>query len=208
MRHLTGILAVILLTISSVLAQTTPSPGATTPTPGSLRILTPKNGDKIAQDFIDLTFELAAPPSADSSPTFQVRLDTSEPVHTTDMRYTFTGLKPGRHTVSVQMVDANNTPIQGSRAEVHFTVALATPQSAPPVERRPSTAKLIVASQNSGQRQAHLQRASYQESNEPSENEGHDDKLPQSGSVLPLLALIGASGLVGGLLSARRTRPR
>ena len=126
-RHLTGILAVILLTISSVLAQTTPSPGATTPTPGSLRILTPKNGDRIAQDFIDLTFELAAPPSADSSPTFQVRLDSSEPVHTTDTRYTFTGLKPGRHTVSVQMVDANNTPIQGSRAEVHFTVALAHP---------------------------------------------------------------------------------
>jgi LPXTG-motif cell wall-anchored protein len=213
-RHLTGILAVILLTACSTLAQTTPSPGATTPTPGSLRILSPKNGDKVAQDFVDLAFELAAPASADNSPTFQLRLDTSEPVRTTDTRYTFTGLKPGRHTVSVEVVDANNTPVQGSRAEVHFTVAAAAPQSAPPVERRPSTAKLIVASQSSAQPQAHLQQAAFQESPSPAEDQrpvedqGKSGELPQSGSALPLLALIGASGLIGGLLSVRRTRRR
>jgi hypothetical protein len=207
-RHLTRILAIALWTTGSLFAQTTPSPGATTPTPGSLRILTPKNGDKVAQDFVDLTFELAAPPSADSSPTFQVRLDSSEPVRTTDTRYTLTGLKPGRHTVSVQMVDANNTPIQGSRAEVHFTVAAAAPQSAPPVERRPSTAQLIVATESSGDAQAHLQEAAYQETKMPAENGDHSGKLPQSGSILPLLALIGISGVVGGVLSVRRTRAR
>jgi hypothetical protein len=206
-RHLTGILAVTLLTLSAVVAQTTPSPGAVTPTPGSLRILTPKNGDKVVNDFVDLTYELASPASADSSPTFQVRLDAGEPVRTTDVRYTFTGLKPGRHTASVEVVDANNVPVQGSRAEVHFTVtAAATPQSAPPVERRPSTAQLIVASAKSGVAQPHLQDADFQEGPAPDEGENAARSLPESSSPLPLLLLIGLSGLVCGILSARRTR--
>ena len=205
-RHLTSILAATLMTLSAVVAQTTPSPGAATPTPGSLRILTPKNGDKVVNDFVDLTYELASPASADSSPTFQVRLDTSEPVRTTDVRYTFTGLKPGRHTASVEVVDANNVPVQGSRAEVHFTVTAATPQSAPPVERRPSTAQLIVASAGSGVAQPYLQDAAFQEDPAPDKSENAARSLPQSSSPLPLLLLIGLSGLVCGILSARRTR--
>jgi hypothetical protein len=207
-RRLTGILAFAFLAFGSILAQTAPSPGAITPTPGSLRILTPKNGDKVAQDFVDLAYELAAPASADSSPTFQVRLDTSEPVRTTDMRYTFTGLKPGRHTVSVEVVDANNVPVQGSRAEVHFSVTAASaPQSMPP-ERRPSTAQLIVASASSGDGHAKLQEAAFRQDPAPAEGESATSSLPQSSSPLPLLALIGLSGLVGGVVSARRTRKR
>jgi hypothetical protein len=207
-RHLTEILTIIVLIVSNLLAQTTPSPGAVTPTPGSLRILAPKNGEKVAQDFVDLTFELAAPAAANSSPTFQVRLDSSDPVRTTDTRYTFTGLKPGRHTVSVEVLDANNTPVQGSRAEVHFTVAASAPQSAPPVERRPSTAKLIVATANSATAQAGMQEAALQESPASTDNRGPSGSLPQSGSALPLFALIGVSGLVCGLVSAHRTRRR
>lgn len=207
MRRLPGILALTLLAVSNIFAQTAPSPGATTPTSGSLRILTPKNGDRVAEDFIDLTYELAAPASADGSPTFQVRLDATEPVRTTDTRYTFTGLKPGRHTVSVEMLDANNIPVQGSRAEVHFSVtAASSPQPPAPTPRRPGGAQLIVASANSGD--AHLQKAAFQQEPETGAATGKASNLPQSSSPLPLLALIGVSGLVAGVVSARRTRKR
>src|SRR5262245_33522176 len=182
--------------MSNIFAQTVPSPGATTPTRGSLRILTPKNGDRGAEDFVDLTYELAAPASADSSPTFQVRLDATEPVRTTDTRYTFTGLKPGRHTVSVEMLDANNVPVKGSRAEVHFS-ATAASSPPPPMERRPGTAQLIVASANSGE--AHLQEIALQQEPKPDADAGETSRLPRSSSPLPLLALIGVSGLVAGV---------
>src|SRR5262249_39508437 len=102
---------------------------------------------------------------------------------------------------------ANNVPVQGSRAEVHFTVATAAAPSLPPNERRPGTAQLIVASANSGDAPAHLQPAAFQQDQALAQGEGSRN-LPQSSSPLPLLALIGLSGLVSGLVSARRTRKR
>src|SRR5688572_696146 len=121
-NHFVSFLAFLLLTSSSIFAQTAPSPGAALPTPGSVRILAPQSGEKITHNFVDFRYELAAPASAAGSPTFQVRLDGTDPIRTTDTRYTFTGLQPGRHTLSVEVVDANNIPVQGSRAEVQFSV--------------------------------------------------------------------------------------
>lgn len=36
---------------------------------------------------------------------------------------------------------------------------------------------------------------------------GQDENLPESASTLPLLTIIGAGVLIGGLFSARKTRP-
>ena len=36
---------------------------------------------------------------------------------------------------------------------------------------------------------------------------GEDENLPESASTLPLLTMIGAGVLIGGLFSARKTRP-
>ncbi len=36
---------------------------------------------------------------------------------------------------------------------------------------------------------------------------GRDESLPESASTLPLLTMIGAGVLIGGLFSARKTRP-
>jgi hypothetical protein len=212
LRRLVIILALLVITsVSSISAQTAPSPGATLPTPGSIRILAPRSGEKISNNFVDFRYELAAPASADGSPTFQVRLDSTEPVRTTDTRYTFTGLQPGRHTLSVEVVDANNIPVQGSRAEVQFNVLAprTTPQEESLPPRRPN-AQLISAAASAQSSGASLMNAEFQQdaSAAPEQEEQTIGTLPQSASSLPLLSLIGFAGLVGGLLSARHTRRR
>ena len=205
MRHFVNALAMLLLSLSSISAQTTPPPGASNPTPGAIRILLPKNGAKISHNFVDIRYELAAPAAA-GSPTFQLRLDTTDPVRTTDTRYTFTGLTSGRHSASVEVVDANNIPVQGSRAEVSFQVVAAPTQPAAPTPRSLGGPQLVSAVSNEHTR-AHLVNAGLPEQEEPSPEEHASKTLPQSGSSLPLLVLIGAGVLAGGIVSALRTRP-
>ena len=204
MRHFVTVLAMLLLLLGSISAQTTSSPGAANPTPGAVRILLPKNGAKITHNFVDIRYELAAPAAA-GSPTFQVRLDSTEPIRTTDTGYTFTGLNAGRHTASVEVVDANNIPVQGSRAEVSFNVLAAAPEPVAPKPRSLGGPQLVSAVANE-HTNAHLVNAGLAQQEAPAPEE-HANTLPKSGSSLPLLVLIGAGILTGGIVSALRTRP-
>ena len=205
MRHFVTALATLLLSMGGISAQTTSSPGAANPTPGAVRILLPKNGAKISHNFVDIRYELAAPAAA-GSPTFQVRLDAADPVRTTDTRYTFNGLNSGRHTASVEVVDANNIPVQGSRAEVSFRVTAPPTQPAAPTPRSLGGPQLVSAVANE-HTSAHFVNAGLPQEEAPTAEEHPYNTLPQSGSSLPLLVLIGAGILVGGIVSALRTRP-
>lgn len=155
--------------------------GAATQTalPSALRITSPQPNEKIAQTFVTVQYQQIAPASASGSPTYELRLDARDPVHTTDTSYTFNGLTPGSHDLILQQVDANGTPISGTLTEVKFTVvnppaAAAGPSSslgAPPLPAIPAS------------------------------------NLPGGNSSLPLLSVIGFGILVGGVISALRTRP-
>ncbi len=149
-------------------------------TTGAVRIVSPKPGDKLVNNFVEVRYEIAAAVSASGSPTFRVRLDGQDPVTTTDLSHTFTSLTPGAHTVTVEVVDANGTPISGSVAQIQFSVI--TGQSAPNRLRRPSS-KI----KNAGE----YQPVAWQQ-----------EELPQTGSALPLLSVIGLGVLIGGLASA------
>jgi hypothetical protein len=150
--------------------------------PGNLRVLSPKSGQSVSQNFVTVRYELLNPAAAASpTPTFQLQLDAADPVRTASTEYTFTGLAPGQHTVMVELVDANNTPIMGSRRTVQFTVA---PQTGASVVPRPA-------------QQASLAAISYDE---------QQNSLPATGSALPLLSVIGFGVLLGGIASALRTR--
>ena len=126
------ILAVMALTAA---AQTVPSqnngtaPGTSASGPATvtsaLSILKPAAGEKVRANTITVTYSLANPgASAAGQPNFQLRLDAQDPVNTTATEYTFTGLQPGAHTITVQLVDANGTPVQGANAVVQFTVTV------------------------------------------------------------------------------------
>lgn len=147
----------------------------------AVRIVSPKPGDKLVNNFVEVRYEMTTPISASGTPTFRIRLDGRDPITTTDLSYTFSELTAGPHTVTVELVDANGTPINGSLAQIQFSVV--TGQSAPNRLPRPSSQL-----KNAGQ----YQPAAWQQ----------QDQLPQTGSALPLLSVIGLGVLIGGLASA------
>jgi hypothetical protein len=190
MRHLKVATLLILAALVCVaVAQTVAGAG--------LRILSPKSGEKISTDFVTVQYEAATGVTAAGRPTFRVRLDSSDPVNTTDTEYTCTGLAPGTHTVTVQVVDANGTPIVGAQGQVQFTVLSpqqnrgVKPQSPQAAAQPDAAAQLVPAAMTS--------QPSGQNPQEP---------LPQAGSPLPVLSVIGMGVLLGGIASALRTRPK
>ncbi|MBI2677794.1 MAG: hypothetical protein HYX28_03340 [Candidatus Koribacter versatilis] len=102
-----------------------------TPAQPTLRIVSPKSAEKVSASFVTVRWELLNPASsANSSPTFMVRLDGQDAIRTTDTEFTFSGLAAGRHSLVLQLVDANDTPINGAHAEVTFTVSAPVPMPA------------------------------------------------------------------------------
>ncbi len=164
----------------------------------NLRIVSPPNGQKITANFVDVRYELLnAGASAASTPTYQLQLDGGSPVQTESTEYTFTGLAPGKHTVLVELVDANGTPVAGSMNAVSFIVA--SPQPAPGATAptpAPQTAKPSGRQAGPVVRQVVLQQQSGSTQQE----------LPNTGSALPLLSIIGFGVLLGGIASALKTR--
>lgn len=195
-RNLSFLFVILVFPLSFAAGQT----GTTAP---AVRFLAPNSGEQINNNFVTVKYELLSPVSAAGTPTFQLRLDTRDPVRTTDTQYTFTGLSPGTHTVTVQVVDANDTPISGLQNQVQFTIL---PQNLGAPSRGPSG--LIERSSAALQPVA----LSWQEPNsaanpsQPANPSKRDEQLPKAGSTLPLLSVIGMGVLVGGIASALRTR--
>ncbi len=182
------VLAAILLGTLAVSGQSAGAgqAGNAATQPNVLRILTPKPGQKFQQDFVTVKLELTdAAASASGMPNFQLRLDSRDPVTTTSNEYTFTGLAPGPHTVQVQLVDANNTPIAGAQSTVQFVVIRSSSMRQAP---KPTA---IAAAMRVDQRDNHA---------------GADRKLPSASGALPLLSVIGFGVLLGGIASAMKTR--
>jgi hypothetical protein len=178
------LLAVGVGSLVTVEAQTAPDdPNSLT----AIRVLSPKAGEKVTQSFLKVTYELAAPVAADTDPRFELRLDTRDPERVRDTEHTFTGLAPGPHTLSIQLIDANDRPVPGARAEVEFLVV--QPKSRDEEGRKPYMAvgaarRVLLAGADLSQR----------------------DELPAASSPLPLLSLIGFGVLLGGIAAGTRSR--
>lgn len=159
-----------------------------------LRITSPKAGERLNQNFVNVQFDLSnGGASASGTPNFEVKLDSQDPVRTNSTNYTFSGLTPGAHTVTVQLVDANQTPVAGARSEVQFVVmqpAAPTPGGA--IALRHRLPSVISASLR------------VDEPKQPA----NDEELPSAAGALPLLSVIGFGVLLGGIASAMRTRPK
>ena len=108
-------------------------------------------------------------------------------MHTTDTRYTFTGLTLGLHDLIIQALGANNTPVAGTRSQARFIVVPGSPNGTQSAAQNPNT---------QGQQQG----------NQPVAPKGVA-MLPDARSSLPPLSVIGFGILVGGVISALRTRP-
>jgi hypothetical protein len=161
---------------------------------GVVHITAPRQDLRQIANFIDLRYELTTPAiAASSSPNFKIQLDSNATVNTTSTQQSFTGLTAGTHVISVQSVDANGTPIPDSQATVRFTVVPTTTNGGSVSQSRtqatltsPPQAKTAIA---------------------PGVTVGdHEDSLPPASSSLPILSIVGFGVLVGGVISAMKTR--
>jgi hypothetical protein len=186
-RYIRSLLLVTLLSAVWATAQMGEI-GAPTPGTTGIRVLAPKSGQKFGTNIVAVRFELTNPRAvAASSPNFRLQMDSTDPVTTTSTEYTFTGLAPGEHQLTIQLIDANQTPVAGTTIVVPFTVAQQGAQPASPSsELSPIAPPAFVP-------------VSYLTLDE-------NDTLPNSGSALPLLSVIGFGVLVGGIATAMKTR--
>lgn len=155
-------------------------------TGGAISITKPASGAKVQQNSVTVAYALTNPAvSASGTPTFEIRLDSRDPVTTTATDHTFTGVTPGPHTITVQLVDANGTPVNGGKAEVHFTVVRSAARLHAPqgfaAALRMSPTDIRVASASSPQ-------------------------PVNSAGALPLISVIGFGVLLGGIASAMKSR--
>jgi uncharacterized protein (DUF2141 family) len=159
----------------------------------NLRVTAPENGQKFGANIVEVRFELInRSVVASSSPAYQLQLDSETRVQTTSTEYTFTGLQPGPHTVAVEAVDANGTPIPRSANAVKFIVL-------PPSPAPKGTSMQMDVSQSGAQPDAAA-------SSQPEPARADKDSLPEAGGALPLLSVIGFGVLLGGIASALKTR--
>jgi hypothetical protein len=171
-----------------------------------LEIVSPKANENIVNSAITVRYDLLdSGVTASASPIYRLRLDGREPVETTSNSYSFGGLKPGNHVFAVELVDANHTPILGSGTQVHFTSSNQPPaavgqqpQAAPQQEQQAQPPRQSP--------QAELQPPSVHKAKLPLPPERGSDELPSAAGELPLLSMVGFGVLVGGLISAMRTR--
>ena len=200
-------------------AQSTPPPDpsadgsspiviALDPAPKSpvVRILTPVADEKfIHTNSVKVRFQIVSQAASAAPPDFFVQLDGDDPVHTSSMEQTFAGLTPGTHSVTVQLVAANNTPVTGSSAEVQFVVAPHVSSTSRPEVPAATVDPLNVAPEQQSPEPPQLAELKVQQS-PPSEIMAMSAPLPSAGSALPLISVIGFGVLVGGIASAMKTR--
>ena len=141
-----------------------------------VHILSPAPNQQLSTNYVDVNYELVNPGVDGGAPNFELQLDARDAVDTSETAYTFIGLQPGKHTLTVQLVDANGTPIPGGQSMVVF----------------------FVVGSGSAQPGAHAPGSTVNSSDPP-------DVAPAS-SALPLLSVIGFGVLLGGVASAMRTR--
>lgn len=194
-----ALLTITALASAHAPAPTSRQPGGTNPPTGRvstapesqlLRILTPVASQQLSNDAVTVRFELINPAAYAGTPDFLVQLDGTVPVRTGATEQGFTGISAGAHSFTVALLDANGSPVPGGRASVQFTVATQPASSG--------------GGQTADQRKLDLGGHTFQKP-DPAQSSADAD-LPKASSPLPLISVIGFGILVGGIVSAMKTR--
>lgn len=109
-----GRFIIVILFILTALAQAQ--------TTGALYITSPAKGAQVEGRLVTIQYELMPGISVNGMPKFRVQLDRQPPVLTSDRECILNWLSPGWHTVTVWLLDANDTPIYGAQDQVQFNV--------------------------------------------------------------------------------------
>jgi hypothetical protein len=197
MKKVSKVISLVIFGSALLIAQSTSQPSGpaakgtqaqtpkTTVNPSAqshlIHILTPVSGQASTSDAVTLKFEVTNPGAGSGEPNFQLQLDGQDPITTSETSYTYTGLAPGNHTITVVLVDANGTPVPGSTSTVQFTV------------KNPAPGPGTSSSNDASPSPINLDEATRAHSSIAANN-------------LPIISLIGFGVLIGGVASAMKTR--
>lgn len=164
-----------------------------------IRVTSPQQNQRQTANFVTVRYELQNSTSAPAgSPNFKVQLDGGDPITTATTEQTFTGLTPGQHVVTVQLVDANGTQIPNSQTQVQFLVVPTTQNGGSNGNQSPDNTGSQTTSPTPQISQQHG-------ANSPPEVQ-MASSIPQGGSVLPIVSIVGFGLLVGGIVSSIKTQ--
>ena len=154
----------------------------------TVQLLSPSQGERVEGPSISIHYNIMGQKHVSSrTPTFLVQLDSETPVETSETTYSVDHLLAGEHAVTVSLVDSRHHPIQGSRAQLTFVCAESSPTEEVKVE------PMLPAS---------LQKVAIYLPQVAAPVEP-----PDGSGEMPLLSVIGLGVLVGGMVSAMKTRP-
>ena len=146
----------------------------------AVRITFPKSGETLGDSSVIVQYERPSSNTARNA-AYELRLDRRDSVKTAATTYTFNGLNSGNHQLIVRQVDSKSDPILGTESAVNFSV-----------HAQETAANTASPGASSGL---------------PPLPQPLTNDLPNGNGSLPLLSIIGFGILVGGVISALRTRP-
>ncbi len=152
----------------------------------AIHILSPETDQTVEGTSVAVRYQISAHRRSSARPVnFRIQLDSQPPVETLDTSYTFDNVAPGPHAVSVEVTDAKHHPIAASQAISSFVVTALEPNPVVVEPMLPPTLQKVAMFLP--------QAAAPLESGD-------------AGGEMPLLSAIGLGVLVGGMVSAMKTR--
>ncbi len=154
-----------------------------------VHIVSPASGENLEGTSVSIRYQVSPTKRTSTQPTmFRIQMDSQPPVETNETAYTFDSLTPGSHDVTVELLDSRNRPISSSRAKASFVSA--APEQHPDAElvvepMLPPTLQKVAM---------FLPQAAAPI--DPGDGSGE----------MPLLSVIGLGVLIGGMVSAMKTR--
>jgi hypothetical protein len=154
-----------------------------------IHIVSPAFGENLEGTSVSIRYDVSSTKRTSSRPTtFRIQMDSQPSVETTETAYTFDSVAPGPHDVTVELLDSRNRPLSSSLVKTSFVSAMPETNS---------TAELVVEPMLPPS----LQKVAMflPQAAAPID--------PGDGSAeMPLLSVIGLGVLVGGMVSAMKTR--
>jgi hypothetical protein len=188
-----GILVLILSAISIAGAQALGKASLRAATPVThtrvVHIVAPASDQNLKATTVSIRYEVSSKKHAHVRPDlFRVQLDSEAPVETNETACTFDQVTPGQHAVSVELLDVKHRPIVTSKAEMNFVTESPDPNPVPEVAVGPMMPATL--------QKVAVFLPQVAAPMDPSDGSGE----------MPLLSVIGLGVLIGGMVSAMKTR--
>jgi len=153
-----------------------------------VRVITPAPAEDLKADEVSIQYQANPQHNLPTRPArYRLQLDSQLPVETVETSYTFSSLPAGDHKVVVELLDSKQRPVKSSQAEVAFVTSPPEPASADLMMEPMMPPTLQKVAMFLPQPAAPID--------------------PADGTAeMPLLSVIGLGVLVGGMVSAMKTR--